>query len=283
MKQQFPQHRASMLSDMGIHLRRVVFERDEDAPVAYTHQDDYYIFGLIEKGVGRGMVEFKEVTFTEGDVFIIHPRQVHRFISSTNVKGWMLFADSSFVGNEEKYVFDKFQLFGSTVKIEWQCVNELDQIACILASRINNVAGKLEKATVRRLAETFIGIVAEMVHKIRLQQVKHSRRNIEIVMQFINLLAEHIAENRSPSHYAQQLNISPVYLNEVVKKVTGMNVTSYIKNELVLQAKRLLVHTDLTVKEISNSLGIDDYAYFTRIFTRMVGMSPNAFRQRNLK
>ena len=87
-----------MLSDMGINLRRVFLEHDKNVPVAYTHQDDYYIFGLIEKGVGCGMVDFKEVTFTEGDVFIIHPRQVHRFISSTNVKGWMLFAGSSFCG-----------------------------------------------------------------------------------------------------------------------------------------------------------------------------------------
>ena len=55
---------------------------------------------------------------------------------------------------------------------------------------------------------------------------------------------------------ASLLNISAVYLNEVVKAVTGMNVTVYIKNEVVLQAKRLLVHTDLTVKEISYRLGI---------------------------
>ena len=68
-----------------------------------------------------------------------------------------------------------------------------------------------------------------------------------------------------------------------MKAVTGMNVTVYIKNEVVLQAKRLLVHTDLTVKEISYRLGIEDHAYFSRLFLQATGVSPTAFRQRNLE
>ena len=153
----------------------------------------------------------------------------------------------------------------------------------MLANRINNITDELTKTTVRRLAETYIGVVAESVKEIGLQQAKHSRRHIEIVLSFIHLLAEHLATSRSPSYYASQLNISPVYLNEVVKKVTGMSATLYIKNELILQAKRLLVHTDLSIKEISDSLGIDDYAYFTRIFTQTTGISPGTFRQKNLE
>ena len=54
-------------------------------------------------------------------------------------------------------------------------------------------------------------------------------------------------------------------------------------NELILQAKRLLVHTDYAIKEVSNSLGIDDYAYFSRVFTQTTGISPSAFRARNLE
>lgn len=62
-----------------------------------------------------------------------------------------------------------------------------------------------------------------------------------------------------------------------------MNATLYIKNEVVLQAKRLLVHTDLAVKEIADRLGIGDYAYFSRLFTLATGISPTQFRKRNLE
>lgn len=278
-----PQHKASQYSDFGIHLRRIKSPSSSHAPVTYAHQDDYYIFGLMEEGTGCGIIDFKEQHFSSGDVFLIQPGQVHRFISSENAEGWLLMTDSSFVGSAEMCIFDDFSLFAPSFQIDRQRRNELKQIATLLAGRMDCIVNKQTKATARRLAETFISIVAEAVQDINLQQTKHSRRHIEIVLSFRRLLAEHLATSRSPSYYASLLNISTVYLNEVVKGVTGMNATLYIKNEVVLQAKRLLVHTDLAVKEISDRLGIDDYAYFSRLFTQQAGISPTLFRERNLE
>ena len=74
-----------------------------------------------------------------------------------------------------------------------------------------------------------------------------------------------------------------MYLNEVVKSVTGVSVSRYIQNELILQAKRMLAYTSLTIREISNHLGIDDYTYFTRLFTKAVGVSPTCYRKKYLE
>lgn len=281
--QHLPQHKAFMLSDFGMRLRKVVSPQGEDEPVSYTHQDDYYIIGLLEKGKGMCLVDFEEHCFSNGDVFLIQPGQVHRFISSEDAEGWLLFFDGSFVGSEEKYIFDKFFLFASSFQIDERRRNELEQIATILAGRVDCITDKQTKATARRLTETFIGIVAEAMQDINLLQTKHSHRHVEIVLSFRRLLADHLAASRSPSYYASLLNISPVYLNEVIKDVTGINVTLYIRSEVVLQAKRLLTHTDLTAKEISNRLGIEDYAYFSRLFAQTTGISPALFRQRNLE
>lgn len=272
-----------MLSDFGMRLRRVTSPQGEDTAVAYTHQDDYYIFGLMEEGTGCGIIDFKELHVSSGDVFLIQPGQVHRFISSENAEGWFLMADSSFVGSAEKCIFDDFSLFASSFQIDERRRNELSQIASLLAGREDCITDERTKATARRLTETFIGVVAEAVQNINLQQTSHSRRHIEIVLSFRRLLAAHLATNRQPSYYASLLNISVVYLNEVVKGITGMSATLYIKNEVVLQAKRLLVHTDLAVKEISDRLGIDDYAYFSRLFAQVTGISPTQFRERNLE
>lgn len=283
MPGQLPLHKAFMLSDFGIRLRRVAPSQVGEAPVAYTHQDDYYVIGLVEKGEGRGLIDFKECRFACGDIFLIQPGQAHRFICSKDVEGWMLFADSSFVGHVEKDIFDNFLLFASSVRINGQRMKELGLVASILAGRMDGVADELARITVRRLAETFIGMTAEAVDEVGLRQTRHSRRHVEIILSFRRLLAERLAVNRSPSYYASLLNISPVYLNEVVKDVTGISATLYIKNEVVLQAKRMLVYTDLAVKEISSRLGIDDYAYFSRLFTQATGISPSMFRRKNLE
>ena len=282
--QQLPQHKAFMLSDFGIRLRRVTPSQDNDAPVMYAHQDDYYIIGLVEEGTGCGMIDFEEVTVSQGDLFLIQPRQVHRFVgSSTDVAGWILFVESSFIGCEEKRIFDRFQLFASSVKTDERRMGELKQMASILANRMGGMTDELTKSTVRRLAEAYIGMVAECVRDVGLWQVRHNHRHVDIVLSFFRLLAGHIAVSRSPSYYASLLHISPVYLNETVKEITGMSASLCIRNELILQAKRLLVHTDLAIKEISEKLGVEDYAYFSRIFTQTTGVSPSAFRRKNLE
>ena len=83
--------------------------------------------------------------------------------------------------------------------------------------------------------------------------------------------------------HAEALHISPVYLNEVIKDITGTSVSKYVQNELMLRAKRMLAHTTLRISEISALLGIDDCAYFTRLFTKTVGINPTCFRKKYLE
>ena len=196
-----PQHKASQISDFGVYLRRINSSQSNHVPITYAHQDDYYIFGLVENGEGCGIIDFKEQHFSSGDAFLIQPGQVHRFINSENAEGWLLMTDSSFVDSAEKCIFDDFSLFASSFHIDEQRRNELKQIATLLAGRIDCIINKQTKATARRLAETFIGIVAEAVQDINLQQTKHSHRQMEIVLSFRRLLAEHLATSRQPSYY----------------------------------------------------------------------------------
>jgi AraC-like DNA-binding protein len=83
---------------------------------------------------------------------------------------------------------------------------------------------------------------------------------------------------KSPSEYAAALNISPSYLNEVVKDTTGHPVSYWIHQEIILEAKRMLFYTNSTVKEISYALGYNDTTYFIRLFSKNAGMPPLQFR-----
>lgn len=81
------QNKALLLSDFGVYLRRINSSQSNHVPITYAHQDDYYIFGLVENGEGCGIIDFKEQHFSSGDAFLIQPGQVHRFINSENAEG----------------------------------------------------------------------------------------------------------------------------------------------------------------------------------------------------
>lgn len=62
-----------MCSEVGVRLRRIGAPTDDHAPVTYAHQDDYYIFGLVESGSACGIIDFKMRHLSGGDVFLIQP------------------------------------------------------------------------------------------------------------------------------------------------------------------------------------------------------------------
>lgn len=277
-----PQHKASQYSELGVVLYHFSSSSMNHTPITYAHQDDYYVFGLLTKGKACGIIDFKELHLNEGDVFVVQPGQVHRFVSSENVEGWLMMADSRFVGNDEKCIFDNFSLVASSFRIDERIEAELKGIALLLERRLNHTKGQMADAVVSHLTEAFVSVIAEKAQDFNFQKIPLNIRKIEIVLAFREMLAKHLSTHRQPSFYASHLNISTVYLNEVIKKVTGMSTALYIKSEVVLQAKRILVNTSLSIKEIANCLGFDDYAYFSRLFTQMTGISPIQFRQKNL-
>ena len=85
---------------------------------------------------------------------------------------------------------------------------------------------------------------------------------------------------KSPCQYADKLNYSLSYLNESVKSVTGFPISYWIHQQIILEAKRLLYYTDMSVREIAFFLGYEDHTYFSRLFSKVAGMSPGAFRQK---
>lgn len=277
-----PQHNAMTLQTSGVLLRRINTLSGQGSDIHYPHQDDYFIFGLVEKGVWCSLIDFDELNFYPGDIFIIQPGQIHSFIKSEQMEGWLLFADTSLINNSHKHLLDSFSLSALSFRADEKRIKELTQIAFIIQSRTDGCINEYTTISLRRLTEVFISIVCEILNMQDMRSTHHSRRHIEIVLLFRQLLKKHLIESHQPSYYASLLNISTVYLNEVIKKICGMSVSAYIKKEIVIQAKRFLVHSHLSIKEIAVQLGIDDHAYFSRLFTQATGLSPTAFRKQNL-
>lgn len=78
---------------------------------------------------------------------------------------------------------------------------------------------------------------------------------------------------------ADELGVSPNYLNRMVKSKTGRSPGKWIDLSRINRAKRLLRDTDQPVIDIAVAVGLDDQSYFTRFFKRMTGMTPSAFRK----
>lgn len=103
-------------------------------------------------------------------------------------------------------------------------------------------------------------------------------RSLLHVQRFRALVEQHYRAQHPLSFYARQLGITTTQLNRVCREVLRTSALGAIHERLLLEAKRDLAYTQLSVKEVALTLGFADAAYFTRFFSRHTGWSPRHFR-----
>ena len=109
---------------------------------------------------------------------------------------------------------------------------------------------------------------------------KSKERNI--TAHFFNLIENHYKENRKVESYAEAIGISAKHLAYVIKKTTGKYPSEWLENYVLLESKKLLRNTDLSVQEISYDLNFSTPSHFGKFFKTQTGMTPKKFRDSTL-
>ena len=102
---------------------------------------------------------------------------------------------------------------------------------------------------------------------------------LETFSTFKDILEEQYVSTRSSRFYASELLVSYKFLNDVVKKLTGKTVKTFIDDFVTIEIKRYLVSTSLSVKEISYKTGFEEPANMTKFFKKNTNTTPLRFRQ----
>lgn len=96
--------------------------------------------------------------------------------------------------------------------------------------------------------------------------------------QLKDLIGENFRSHQPIDFYAAKLGLSATHLNRIVRDLSQTSVSQLISERIIIEAKRNLVFTGMSVQQVADSLGFADPAYFTRFFTRHVGTAPRHYR-----
>lgn len=256
-------------------------DKPEDEEPLGAHRDDHYIFFLVDSGSAELMIDFEVIPFVPRTLYFILPGQVHHRISADMAFGWYLAIDTGLLTNEQRQVFEQRLALQPVIALsdaEMQCYH--DMLKPLYHHYNENAAQPFYRQILYSLVQAFTGAVAAHYKLHEEGDAKVSRKQ-QLTREFKVLLSNNLKDIKSPSAYAEKLNVSEVYLNEAIKQTTGMPVSYWITQEVMLEAKRLLFYTELNVKEIAHELGYDDHTYFSRIFKQNSNKTPLAFRRRH--
>lgn len=249
-----------------------------DAP-AFPHRDDHYMFVLQQKGVSVWDIDFKEHRLEETALCFVAPGQVHHYLESKNAVGWLIFINAELIPAEYRMMLDTVMHHHRAVAVE------NDHPVFALTDALHRFIAADKKILYRSIVQSGIGTLAGMLTAFLMHQhpghVQPGSHKYQLVIGFKELIKQQFKEKKQVKDYATQLNITPLYLNEITKEVTGFAASHWIRREILLEARRLLSYTNMDIKEIAFMLGYEDHTYFSRFFKKNVGTAAGAFRQKN--
>lgn len=246
--------------------------------IAKPHKHDFFIIILFETGKGEHAIDFKSYEIKDQQVHLVFPNQVHQWDIKEGTIGYQLMISRKW-----------FEIFWSSLQYStsyYQSHPVLEVPETIFEALLlefksiqaelketNNVFWELVQARSK-----VIGLLVSKVIDANYRDVEKFHSNA-VIANFLKLVEEHFKQQRSVSFYADQLHISANYLNVVCQKGLNTTASSLIKDRILLEAKRLLKVSEMSVKDIVYDLNFYDHASFTKFFKALTEMTPSEFRE----
>lgn len=264
----------------GISVERVsteelrVFMEVEEA-----HRHDYHSFFFLEKGTVSIEIDFKKYNIKAPSVIYMHPNQVHLILGFKNMT-----VSTCAISNENLHPEYLRLLEGmmpaKPLVLKREAFSLISETVSLCIKFSERKQDKLYHSLLKDSCNALVALTISQYMERSKPADKLSRFEL-VTKTFNEILERNYSTVKRPTEYAEMLNISTAYLNECVKNATGHSVSYHIQQRIILEAKRLLYHSNKSVKEIATELGFDDYPYFSRLFTKVAGMTAMAFRNKN--
>ena len=222
----------------------------------------------------------KEPSFTvKGDwIYLIPPYRVHQLNKAGKNGELISFKREVLEGEDKEFLLDLFKIFN--VQGEFSCLRLSEEAAVTLGGIYKLMEGEYKNADnsfvmVKALLKVFLlKLIQVKEHEFTGQDI-HQKR----VYEFLMLLESNYQQVRNTDFYAGKLGISSKRLNQILKEKLDKTGMQIIHDRIILEAKRKIIHSENTLKEISYDLGFSDRPYFSRFFKKQTGQTPEEFQK----
>lgn len=252
------------------------------------HRHNYYTIIWPLTATGKHVIDFKEYPILPHHVFFVSPGQVHQIITDPKPTGYVILFTSEFL--EKSSIRPDFI---ANLKL-FQKSDETPPLA-LTPKMIETLQPFAEQmlSAFHSKSDLFMEIIGAYL-KLFLIECNSScslspntnTQSIEvektIVKNFKSIVELHFTKWHQVKDYAEELNVTPNYLNEVIKSAIDVSAKDFIQNRLVLEAKRMAAFTEKSAKEIGFDLGFEDPSHFSKFFKTNTGQSLQNFRE-NIK
>lgn len=243
------------------------------------HRTDFHAFVLVHGGSITHMVDFTDYELKAGDLLWTRPGQIHRFSDPRHYDATAVTLRRGFVSRATAAAAGR-HIHGQPPVLRPDQL-ELPQLEGSLAQLrrefldTTTLPGGVRNDVLRHCVSVFLLRAAEVARR----SATPTPIGGSVFPRFRDQVERSHARTRNVGDYADMLGYSRRTLVRAVRAATGQTPKAFIDHRVVLEAKRLLVHTDTPVCRIGTTLGFTDAANFTKYFQQHSGTTPTGFRE----
>lgn len=257
------------------------FDKEVYENLLKPHRAYYFLLILIQDGSTVQKIDFKQVALASNEFGFILPRQVYQptIINHNTVDHYKVVFDEELIrslGTKFMFLLNPFNL--SKVSIDTERKKEL----FYLLSKVEEIVQKKNHQSYFKL---FLAYCNTLFTELEIAYFKANDSTIDDnddfnkFIDFKLLVEDEIKNNPAVSKLSRRLAISDNVLYNLVKKFSGTSPKTFIAHRIILEAQRILFHSDVSIKELAFDLGFNDPDHFSRLFKRETGVGISEFKQ----
>jgi AraC family transcriptional activator of pobA len=248
------------------------------------HRHSFYHIVLFTKGKGGHTIDFEKFSVNPYQIYFMIPGQVHSWHFENGVDGYIVHFNealfTTFLQHKdylERFYFLRGHAENAVCQIPAAQQAGVERLfKSLLCEATENEQPDIDMLRLR-LLELFITIGRTCSSK---KSKSVPQQKLTVLRSFQQLIDKNYRTIRLPKEYADLLYITPNHLNALCQDLIGKTAGELIRNRTLLEAKRLLTNSDMTVTEIAYDLHFEDNSYFNRFFKKSEGITPEEFRKK---
>lgn len=268
-------------------LKELIQDRKEDMIRPHIHS--FYQIIWFKAGNGKHFVDFHEYDVSENTIFFIAKNQVHAF-DRVDYEGYVIHFSEDFLVQKENDVdfFLKCSMFNNPYQQPSCCVGsgneyKLDEYILQMQVELAEHQKYGQEELLRLYLKAFL--IQVQRRKYELEELNKGLAPFIVdekrtqLIRFVNLIEENYTKALPVSTYADMLFVSLRTLSNLTMQLVKKKPSQMIHERIILEAKRLLLHSELNVNQIADKVGFEDPSYFVKYFKKYTNQSPVSFRK----
>lgn len=263
----------------------------ESKTFVHPFRIDAYLFILCESGSLHLDVNLFEVELKKNMIFVSSPGNIIKVKDAMESEGEKL----SYI----VLAMSKDYLSSLVLDLNKTLTDKLSQLSCpvfsvsdediLTLSRNNEMITNIMASDAHFKKEIVNALIAAGIYQVMsiwarteeqnpAQNLSPSSRSRAIYEKFLKLVTEYYSQYRNVGFYADKLSLTPKYLSKLIKNESGRSAPEWIDAYVILEAKNLLKHSTIPIKEIVYKLNFPNQSVFYKFFKMRTGMTPSEYR-----